>query len=412
MPIAPSLLLLLGGVIIVLGIVVNYLFRKTGLSDVIFLLLFGLALGSYFKVIDPNLLILLAPIFSPIALLIILIDGGLSINLYDALKGSFRATILAILGSLFSMLAVTAISSFLFEWRLIYCLLLGAIAGPTGSVVVISMVNKLKLDSTVATILKLETTMNDVIAIVIILALLDSMVLGEITVLSVVRDIIEKFAVGGMVGLISGILWYFALEKLRGQQFSYMLTIAVAFIIFGAVESMGGSGLVSVLFLGLALGNEENLAYILRREKKSITFDSTMRSFHAEISFFIQTFFFVYLGLIVSISHSMNVIYGILISIALVVARFAAVELCTIRSTLKKNRGLLTLMLPKGLSTAVMAVLVISYASQYPERISVAIAQVISDLTFVVIIATIIICTAGSSWYAKKEAKEIRAGDG
>ena len=86
MPIEPLLILFLGGTIIVLGFLVDFLFSKTGIADAIFLLIFGLLMGSYFKVIDPELLMPLAPVFSQVALLIILMDGGMGINLYDALK--------------------------------------------------------------------------------------------------------------------------------------------------------------------------------------------------------------------------------------------------------------------------------------------------------------------------------------
>jgi cell volume regulation protein A len=404
----PSVILFVGGLIIVLGFVTEYLFRKTGVSNIIFLLFFGLFLASTIGIAERGILVTAAPLFSIVALIIILIDGGLSINLYDALRGSFRATLLAVVGFIFSMLTVAAIALFLFDWNLAYGLLLGSIVGPTGSVVVITLVNRLKMDSSISTVLKLETAMNDVIAIVVALALLNSLVLGGIGAPLILRDVIAKFSIGGMIGLMGGVFWYLALEKLRGQQFSYMLTLAVAFIVFSAVENVGGSGPVSVLFLGLALGNEESISYILKKEKRDIVFDSTMKGFHSEISFFVQTFFFVYLGLIVSISDYMNVVYGIMISIALVVARLAAVGACTIRSTLKKNRGFIALMLPKGLSTAVMAVFVISYASKYPDRISASIAQTISDITFVVIVVTIAIATVGAYIYSRKN-RELQA---
>lgn len=385
----------------VVGFVTEYLFRKTGVSNIIFLLFFGFFLGSIIGIAERDILLTAAPFFSTLALIIILMDGGLSIDLYDAVGGSFRATLLAVAGFIFSTLAVAAIAFFLFDWGLIYGLLLGSIVGPTGSVVVISLVNRLKIDSSVSAVLKLETAINDVIAIVIALALLNSLLLGGFAVPFVLRDVIAKFSVGGVMGLIGGFIWYLVLDKLRGQQFSYMLTLAVAFLIFSTAETAGGSGPVSVLLFGLALGNEENLSYIFKREKKGAAFDSMMRTFHSEISFFISTFFFVYLGLLVTISNYLCIVYGILISIALVVVRLVAVEICTVKSALKKSRQLITLMLPKGLSTAVMAVFVMSYASKYPDRISASIAQTISDITFVVIVATVAIATVGAYVYRR-----------
>ena len=402
MPIEPLLILFLGGTIIVLGFLVDFLFSKTGIADAIFLLLFGLLMGSYFKVIDPELLMPLAPVFSQVALLIILMDGGMGINLYDALKSSFRATLLATAGVLLSMIAMAWATFYLLNWDLRYGLLFGALVGNPTPVLVFSVIKRLKLNEHTASVLKLEATMAEILVIVFTLALLNSFLTPQPLPSLIAKDVVSKFSIGGMVGLIVGVLWYFVLERLKGQQFSYMLTLAIALIIFSLVESVGGSGPLSALLFGLVLGNEENIAYMLKHEKEELHFNETMKVLHSEITFFIRTFFFVFLGAIVIIPSYSIILYGALISLILFAVRIISVKACTIKSPLKEDEGIMWWMVPRGLAPAVLSILVLSFADQFPEKISKQNALIISELVFIVIIATIVICTVGTYIYSRK----------
>lgn len=396
----PILIVFLGGITIVLGVIVNYLFIKTGIADAIFLLVFGLLIGSGLKLINPAMLMPLAPVFSQIALLIILIEGGMEINLYEALKGSLRATVLAVMCFLLSIVGVTIVTFCFLRWDLLYGLLLGAMLGNPTPILVFSVIKRLKLKEHTATVLKLEATIAEILVIVFTLALLNSFLTPQSPSL-IVNDVVSRFAIGAMIGLVAGVMWYFMLDKLKGLQYSYMLSIAIAFIIFSLVESVGGSGPLSALLFGLVLGNEENIAYILKRDKDEPHFDNTMRALHTEISFFIKTFFYVFLGIIVIIPPFSIIFYGVLISLILFAARIFSVRACTFKSSLKEDEDIMTWMVPRGLAPAVLSILLLSFASQFPENISETNAVIISELVFIVIIATILICTLGTYMYSK-----------
>ncbi|RZN37913.1 MAG: hypothetical protein EFT35_05490 [Methanophagales archaeon ANME-1-THS] len=404
----PTLLLLIGGITIVLGFVVNYLFTKTGIADAIFLLIFGLLIGSYIKIIDSQSLFSVAPLFSEIALLIILIDGGMEINLYEALKGSLRAILLAVTCFVLSIASVAFVSFCFLKWELSYGLLLGAMLGNPTPILVFSLIKRLQLKEHTGTVLKLEATLAEILVIVCTLAILNSFLTPQSASL-IVKDVVSKFSIGAMVGFIAGIVWYFMLDKLKGLQYSYMLSLGIAFIIFSLVEEMGGSGPLSALLFGLVLGNEENIAYILKREKGELHFNSTLKALHNEISFFIRTFFYVFLGLIVIIPQTPLIFCGILISLILFTARVFSVRACTFKSPLKEDEDIMRWMVPRGLAPAVLSILLLSFANRYPEHISVSNAEIISGLVFIVIIATISICTFGTYWYSSNQFAALKA---
>jgi cell volume regulation protein A len=94
------------------------------------------------------------------------------------------------------------------------------------------------------------------------------------------------------------------------------------------------------------------------------------------MSFLIKTFFFVYLGLMITFTQHSLILAGVAISLLLLLARYIAVLLSSIHSdVLLANKGLLTTMLPRGLSAAVVAEIVVASdiqnASTYPGIIMI-----------------------------------------
>jgi len=407
----PSLLLLIMGLTILLGFIFNYVFSKTGIPDAIFLLVFGLLLGPGLKVIDPTNLLSIAPFFSQIALLIILMDGGIAMDLHEVLRGSFRATLLAVMGFALSVVSIAWVTVHLLGWGLVYGLLFGAIVGNPTPILVFYVVDRMKLEKHTSTVLRLEAIIAEIMVIVVALALLDSFMAPQLLPALIAKKVLTKFIIGGVLGLIIGTLWYFVLERLSRRPYSYMLTLAVAFIIFSVTENIGGSGPISALFFGLALGNEEHIARLFGHRMRVVRFDETMKGFHAEISFFIKALALVYLGLIFVISGYSIIIYGAIISLILFAARLLSVRVCTIGSRLKKDRGGMYWMVPRGLAPAVLSVTVLSFANQFPDKILIANAKIISELTFVVILCTILICTIGTYIYSRREIPSKRASN-
>ena len=83
--------------IIIIGSLSSYLFRKTGLPDMLFLIFLGLIFGPVLKLIKYEDIVGIAPYISVIALIIILFDGGISLNLRKIFLESPRAILLALL---------------------------------------------------------------------------------------------------------------------------------------------------------------------------------------------------------------------------------------------------------------------------------------------------------------------------
>jgi cell volume regulation protein A len=383
-----TLTLLISALIIVIGFLGNYFFSRTGLPDMLFLITIGVFLGPVLKVFEPSVVAGLAPYIAALALVFILLDGGISLSIRQVLSHSPRAILLALTGFLFSMLAVASFMVPFYKIPLSYGILFGSIYGGSSSIVVVSLASKIRVSEKCSTTLILESATTDILCIVISLTIMGIILTGQANYLTVTIEIATKFLVGAAFGLIIGVIWLFLLKSISLMPFSYMLTLAVALLAFALSENLGGSGALSSLLFGLMLGNEKEIMKQLRQKvTDTVAVDAGLKRFESEIAFLIRTFFFVFLGIIATISNISLLFLGIILTLLLLLVRFAAVWLSTIGSELKKERPIMSFVLTRGLAAAVLATLPLQYGLLYPD--------VFINLAVVIIMSTAVIATVG-----------------
>ncbi len=200
---------------------------------------------------------------------------------------------------------------------------------------------------------------------------------------------------GGRIKFGYGITCHWLLE---GEAYDDILTLAVVFVLYFIVESINGSGVIFVLVFGLVLGNGVRIAKLLRI-KRTIETTEIMKKFHSQMSFFIKTFFFIYLGLIMTFNNPGLIIHSLVLSVLLLFSRYLAVFISSIGNrTLLANRRLLTTMFPRGLSAAVLAQIIVD--SDIPN------ASVYLDIIIAIILVTVIISAIGIPIFTRSAHKE------
>jgi len=389
---------LVAATIIVLGFLGEEFFKRTSIPDAILLLLFGVLLGPVFQVFSRDELISITPYFAALALIIILFDGGLNMNVRQAIKGSPRASVLAVSGWVLNVLVTALLCKTLFGWRYLNGLLLGSIVGGSSSIIVIALARKIKVTEEIETILSLESILTDVFCTVGAFAIINIILSGEISVESVFRSVVIAFGVGIFLGSILGIAWLIILEKLQRKPNTYMLTLAMLFLTFVVARNLGGTGALSALFLGLMIGNGPSLARVLKFET-TVSIDESVRAFHGQISFPIRSFFFVFTGLLFSFTSLTLILFGVFLSFVFLGIRTIAVRISTLKSQAMEERTLMTIMLPRGLAAAVLASL--------PLTMGIPDSQVFPEIVFMVILTTIVICTVGIAALKRKRVQSV-----
>ena len=79
-------ILLAAGVVIFLGVAGEAFFKKTGIPDVAFLMILGVIIGPVFGIIQTEAVIQVVPYFAALALIIIMFDGGLNLDIKHIVK--------------------------------------------------------------------------------------------------------------------------------------------------------------------------------------------------------------------------------------------------------------------------------------------------------------------------------------
>jgi len=302
-------LLLLVSSTLILAYVSDLFYAKTRIPDIIWLLAIGIVLGPVLSVFQKDLFITLSPLMSTVALSIILFDAGLNLNLTMLLETISKAATISV-ASIFS--AIVAIGLFMHlvmpDFTILQGMLLGAMIGGTSTVATFSVLSSLErqvpgIEST-RTILLMESVISDPICIISSITLIKMIMLPRVSLMDSFVGIVFMFFFSSLFGIGIGLLWSGALSILRHRRFNNMITLAVLLLIYIMAETvMGeGGGVMTALTFGLTITNSTRILSALRLKRKLMIDTRQLREFHDEITFFIKAFFFVYIGLIVTIS--------------------------------------------------------------------------------------------------------------
>ncbi|UCE80704.1 MAG: cation:proton antiporter [Methanobacteriota archaeon] len=358
------------GSIIFIGFFGNTIFNKFKIPDVLLLVALGMIigpelLGTSFDLVTYDVLASIdqfKDLFLSAALVIILFDGGLSLEI-RSVAASMKFSVLLALGNFVLLaLAVGASLHFIMDIDFLVALTLGSIVGGTTGAVVIPIARKMRIRERTKTMLIMESVMTDVLVIVATLSLISVIRLDEFSVWAIVRELSVKFIVGGAAGFGAGVVWLFVLERLKNQPLSYMITVAALFMVAALVElsAIGSSGAVAALAFGLAMGNRRFVKRRLTSLSLSTLSDEHIHYFHSEITFFVRTFFFVYLGLSFRFASftAEHLVVGVFVVSLAVLARRATAILASRAGQLSGAEEMAVFaLMPRGLAAAVLATL-------------------------------------------------------
>jgi cell volume regulation protein A len=384
------------GILFIIGFIGDYLFRKISFPDILVLLALGYVVGPVLHIVDPARVAPATPVIANLALVIILFNGGLDLDFSQARASAPRAIALALLVLVASMIAAAAFAYYFLHWEFMNSLLLGAIVGGTSPAIVMPLIGRAKVPAEISSLLHIESALNGALVIVIALVILEVMTVGATGNIGpvIVKAIGMRFLLGIGIGAAAGFAWLWVLTFIEGEIYDDILTLAVLFLLCLAVESLKGSGAIFALVFGLILGNGMDFARFLRT-KRTIEIHNTMMKFHSQISFIVKTFFFAYLGLMITFDDPSVIVPSIILSLALLAVRCIVVPVISIgNKTLLANNGIIATMLPRGLSAAVVAE--IAASSAIPN------ARLYPEIVIVVIATTVLISAIGIPLFTRK----------
>ncbi|MBT6083312.1 MAG: peptidase, partial [Nitrosopumilus sp.] len=268
-----DVILLAAGVVIFLGVAGEAFFKKTGIPDVAFLMILGVIIGPVLGIIQAEAVIQVVPYFAALALIIIMFDGGLNLDIKHIVKTAHYSFTLAIIGFILSVVIISLATHYILEWTWLESILLASIVGGSSSAIVFGLVRNIRISDETKSILSFESAVTDILATIIAFILFEAVLAGHFDLQTLQETIGRAIIVGLVLGFGVGIPWMYISTKLGNAQHAYMLTLAILFVLFFLANSFGESGALTALVFGLMIGNKKHLSKILRFKVPKIEID-------------------------------------------------------------------------------------------------------------------------------------------
>lgn len=305
--------------VILLGFVTSRIFQATRFPDIPLLLSLGLILGPLNRAAEEISPILhsdflattfdeatfrqILPFLSQLALIIILFDSGLKLNVEQVARG-FRPAFLHTVPTMFlTVTGIALVAQYMWGMPTVVAVVLGVALSNVGQTVSASIIREISITPETRSIYFIEMAIYDVISIPLLVGLLEfAKTTGAPDVTVFGAAIARVVSVSIMFGVVGGLIWIYVLLRLENYPYTYMVTLASLLLVYSLNSFAGGSGAISALVFGLVVGNR-SLILKMGGFQRFPHFDiegEKVHTFHDEMTFFIRSFFFVFLGIIFS----------------------------------------------------------------------------------------------------------------
>lgn len=253
--------------IFLLGLVMAAICNQLRLPRIIGMLITGILLGPFvLNLLDPSILGISSDL-RKIALIIILIKAGLSLNLSDLKKVGRPAVLLSFLPALFEIAAFTLLAPCFLPVNRLEAAITGAVLGAVSPAVVVPrMVHLMEIQrgtrKLVPQLIIAGSSLDDVFVIVLFTAFV-RMEQGEQASLAVLADIPVSIVLGLLLGAAAGWLLSLVFERAyrRGRfirnSLKVIIILGVSFLLMAAEtwleNTVAVSGLLAVMSMAIVL---------------------------------------------------------------------------------------------------------------------------------------------------------------
>ena len=341
-------------VCIVLSYFFNEIAKRTNVPSVLMLIVAGVIVGQLLNFFPqynvdffPHLKVL-----GTIGLIMIVLEGALDLELTKEKRGLIgKATMLAVLGIIGSVLFIAPIFHFLLNMDAGLSLLYATPLAIISSAIVIPSV--MSLNDYDKELLIYESCISDIIGIMIFNLILSIMQTQEVG--GSIADFSVEFLVTILVSFVIGI-GLVLLFKFLNAKVKLFFFISILILIYALGKMMHLSPLVMILMFGLILKNH-SLFFIgpLKNLMTRMEFKKMENDFHIisrETAFVLRTFFFIVFGLTIDLLSLVN--FEVLVVSLMVFIGIYLVRILLLKVFAKQGTQVLEYVAPRGLITILL----------------------------------------------------------
>ncbi|MGN0595917.1 MAG: cation:proton antiporter [Ruminiclostridium sp.] len=253
--------------IFLVGLSFGAIFQKIKLPKIIGMLLTGIVLGPYvLDLLDPSILSISADL-RKMALIIILIKAGLSLNLKDLKKVGRPAVLMCFLPATFEILAYVIFAPVFLGVTVTEGAVMGAVLGAVSPAVVVPrmvslMETKYGTDKSIPQLVLVGASCDDIYVIVLFTTFLSMAQGGSVSALDFAKipvSIVLGVALGALTGLLLSLFFQLCYKKnhLIRNSSKVIIVLGVSFLLIAAEGWLEGivsvSGLLAVVSMACVL---------------------------------------------------------------------------------------------------------------------------------------------------------------
>ncbi|MGL5020692.1 MAG: cation:proton antiporter [Mycoplasmatales bacterium] len=248
--------------IFIVSIILMKLLKKIKLPSVVAFILTGIILGPQFLNLINAEILVISPELRKIALLIIMLRAGLSLDIVGLRKSGLSAILMSFLPAFFEAIIITILAMIMLGFDLINGLLLAAVLSAASPAIIvprmINLINKKFGDKhKVPQIIMAGASVEDVFVIILFTSVLEVSTIGSFDA-SILLSLPIKIILGIICGILSGMFISKFIKKFTSN-IIYVTVIIISFcFIFTYLEDcstgiIGFSGLLATISLGATI---------------------------------------------------------------------------------------------------------------------------------------------------------------
>ena len=252
------------GMVIVVASLLSGLLERTRLPIVAVFLLLGVLLGPIgLGLVEIGLHDAVLNVLATLALAMVLFSDATTIEKRDLKTHSRLAWALLGPGTLLPAALHTAAAHWLLGLPWLPSVILGAALASTDPVLLRGAVRSHALPPVPRMALRLETGMNDVLLLPLVVIAIAMMRSGlEDTGQMISRSLVGQFLLGPLTGVLTGYLGILLMVRVRNQfglrrDYESLYAIGLAFTAYAVAESLGGSGFLAAFAAGLMVSLQD-----------------------------------------------------------------------------------------------------------------------------------------------------------
>ena len=392
-------LLIVFAVILVAGALAGKLADKLGIPDVVLYLLVGIIIGPpCLNLIDVPSNSVLNQLMLIIGASFLLFHGGTGVSFAVLKDVWFSLLLLSTVAVIVMVLVVGYTAHMVLGISLLSAFLLAAVLAPTDPATLVPIFLSVRIKPRLAQTVLSESAFNDATGAIMTFTVLGILTTGEVSLAGSVSKFFTMagggILIGGIYGLFAG---YIISDKSKDifAEYAQVLTLPVIIASYMTAEHFGASGFMAVFIAGLVYGNLDEIGWTMKE-----THEEDMHSFINIGSLLLRIVIFILLGTHVDFKVVQQYLLPglIIVSVFMFIARPIAVLLCTLpdrKAKWTKNEILFMFWTREtGVIPAALSGMLIGMGVEY--------ADVIASITFMAILATLVIQASSTKWLAGK----------